>query len=147
MRSRTALPFILLLLVAAAQAQPAPLSYTRIYAYANGTSHFADEERPLALVDPGRGIPPTPASAPSAASGVVFLCPDAGGVADWHPAPRRQYNFILSGEVEVEVSDGERRRFGPGNVILLEDTEGQGHGTRVVGSERACFAGVPLAEP
>jgi hypothetical protein len=26
-----------------------------------------------------------------------------------------------------EVSDGERREFGPGTILLAEDTEGEGH--------------------
>jgi quercetin dioxygenase-like cupin family protein len=43
--------------------------------------------------------------------------------------------FCLSGEIEAEVSDGEVRRFGPGAVILLEDTSGPGHITRVVGED------------
>jgi hypothetical protein len=30
----------------------------------------------------------------------------------------------------VEVSDGEKRVFGPGSVLLVEDTTGKGHITR-----------------
>jgi hypothetical protein len=128
------------------QAQPQPLAFARVYADATGASHFADENMPLTPVTPGPGIPPTPASAPSAATGLVFVCPPAGGFADWHVAPHRQYNVVLSGEVEVEVSDGETRRFGPGSVLLAEDTTGQGTRTRVVSKDRACFVGVALAE-
>jgi hypothetical protein len=40
----------------------------------------------------------------------------------------------MSGELEVEVSDGEIRRFSAGSLVLLEDTTGKGHLTRVVGS-------------
>ncbi len=138
--------FLVLEASAQAQAQPEPLRYARIYADSTGASHFADDAMALALINPGRGIPPTPASALTAATGLLFLCPASGGIGDWHPAPRRQSNFIVSGEVDVEVSDGEVRRFGPGSVILLEDTEGEGHRTRVVGSDRACFVGVSLAE-
>ena len=50
-----------------------------------------------------------------------------------HTAPRRQLIVALRGEMEVEVSDGEQRRFGPGSVILVEDTEGKGHRTRRIG--------------
>ena len=50
-----------------------------------------------------------------------------------HTAPRRQLIVSLSGESEVTVSDGETRRFGPGSVVLVEDTSGKGHRTRRIG--------------
>ena len=52
---------------------------------------------------------------------------------DWHPAPRRQWIFILSGTLEVEVQDGEVRQFPSGSILFVEDTTGKGHKTRVVG--------------
>lgn len=57
---------------------------------------------------------------------------DEGYVNDGHPAPRRQFVLVSAGEVEVTVSDGEVRRFGPGSVFLDDDT-GKGHRTRAVG--------------
>ena len=116
------------------------ISYTRIYADAAGRSHFSDEEMELQLIAPGPGIPPTPASPPIPARGMRLFCPPAGGGAAWHPVPTPLFNLVVSGEIEIEVSDGETRRFGPGSLIRGEDTAGQGHRTRVVGSERACFA-------
>ena len=38
----------------------------------------------------------------------------------------------LSGTVEVTASDGESQRLGPGSLLLLEDTHGQGHSTRIL---------------
>lgn len=49
-----------------------------------------------------------------------------------HVAPRRQLAVILGGTLEVECSPDEVRRFGPGSLVLLEDTTGEGHITRVV---------------
>ena len=121
-------------------------SYTRIYADSTGQSHFSDERMKLDLVTPGRGVPPTPASAPIPASGLRVFCPPAGGDADWHPVPGRVFNLIISSELEIEVSSGESRRFGVGSLILGEDTTGRGHRTRVVGEEEACFAMIMLAE-
>src|SRR5437870_989233 len=46
--------------------------------------------------------------------------------SDWHPAPRRQFVVLLTGAVEVTVSDGETRPFGPGSVFLVEDIAGAG---------------------
>ena len=60
--------------------------------------------------------------------------------------PRRQFVLGLVGELEVEVSDGEVRRFGPGSVILVEDTSGKGHLSRVVGTERSMAAAIRLAD-
>jgi hypothetical protein len=48
------------------------------------------------------------------------------------PAPFRMLQSYLCGAVEVTASDGESRRFGPGSLLLLEDTRGQGHSTRVL---------------
>lgn len=66
------------------------------------------------------------------ATGVVFreTAPDYD--YDWHPAPRRQYIVLLDGEIEMEVGDGEKRRFRGGEVLLMEDTSGRGHRTRTV---------------
>ncbi len=43
----------------------------------------------------------------------------------------------LIGSVEITVSDGNKRVFNPGSVVLLEDTTGPGHISRAVaGKER-----------
>ncbi|MER5185316.1 hypothetical protein ABT009_44795 [Streptomyces sp. NPDC002896] len=49
-----------------------------------------------------------------------------------HNAPQRQLIVPLSGEVEIEVSTGERRAVPPGQIILVEDTTGKGHITRAL---------------
>jgi hypothetical protein len=64
---------------------------------------------------------------------------------DWHPAPRRQWVIILSGELEIGCGDGTLRRFGPGDARLVEDTTGRGHTTRTLGEERCLAMVVPLA--
>lgn len=38
---------------------------------------------------------------------------------DWHPAPRRQYVIILSGELEIGPGDDSLQRFGPGDARLV----------------------------
>jgi len=40
---------------------------------------------------------------------------------------------MLRGAIEVEVTDGTRRTFGPGDLLRAEDTDGTGHITRLVG--------------
>ena len=48
--------------------------------------------------------------------------------------------------MELTVSDGETRQFGPGSVFLVEDTAGTGtgHQSRAVGSEDCVFVTVSL---
>jgi quercetin dioxygenase-like cupin family protein len=80
------------------------------------------------------------------ATGITFRVSPPGYVLSWHCAPRRQYSIALSGTAEIEVGDGTVARVGPGDVVLAEDLTGQGHITRVVGSEPRFYAIVPLAE-
>ncbi len=47
---------------------------------------------------------------------------------------------------EVTASDGEKRRFGPGSIVLLDDTTGKGHQTRAVGTIDHIAAVVPIAD-
>ena len=39
----------------------------------------------------------------------------------------------LAGETEIIARDADRRQIGPGTVVLLEDTTGKGHHSRVLG--------------
>lgn len=117
----------------------------RVYAGADGQSHI--EEMPLALkpfVDTegayGEGTSFEPAS------GVSFRLSPPGYILNWHCAPRRQYSITLSGEAEIEVGDGTRRRIGPGDVVLAEDLTGQGHITRGVGNQPRLSAVIPLGD-
>ena len=79
------------------------------------------------------GVPPLLVSPTTACHTVSFVeFPDAIRDTDPHPTPRRQYGVVLTGVAETATSDGEVRHFGPGSVVLLEDTEGRGHVTRVI---------------
>jgi quercetin dioxygenase-like cupin family protein len=70
----------------------------------------------------------------------VFVGAQPGWVGDWHPSPVRQFVFILAGAFEVKVSDGETRTFTASAVLLLEDTAGKGHQTRVTSAESGLTA-------
>lgn len=52
-----------------------------------------------------------------------------------HVAPTRQLVVQVAGSAEIEASSGERRTVIPGQLILIEDTEGAGHITRRLGEE------------
>jgi hypothetical protein len=42
----------------------------------------------------------------------------------------------LAGRVEIECGDGTKRRFGVGDILLADDTTGQGHISREVEGPR-----------
>ena len=122
------------------------MQYARIYADASGESHFDDIAVASNAVDYAPPAPPLYLSDVMPATGWLFVTFPAGWDGDWHPTPRRQVFIILAGEVEGETSDGERRRFGPGGVVVLEDTTGKGHRAWVGGDEDALAAVVHVPE-
>jgi len=61
---------------------------------------------------------------------------------DWHNAPRKQFAINMTGELEVELTDGTRRKIGS-DLVFLEDTTGKGHITRAPGPVTNVFIQVP----
>lgn len=115
------------------------MQVTHVYADANGESHFADLDIPLA-----DGGPIGAMSERLPGHGVIFRETEPGYDLDWHCAPRRQYIVLLDGEIKLTVSDGETRRLAGGDVLLVEDTSGKGHQTRHTRSERRRSLFIPL---
>ncbi|MFH0846834.1 MAG: hypothetical protein V1894_02095 [Chloroflexota bacterium] len=101
------------------------MKYVHLYSGTDGKSHFEDVEVPLTL-----GRPQEESSAPIKATGVLFRITGGGYDLDWHNPPRRQFVITLEGEVEITASDGTKRRFGPGDIMLADDIKGQGHLTQ-----------------
>ena len=122
------------------------MTYTRYYADERGESHIEDVDIELIPRNFAPPAPPLHLSPMMAATGCAFVRFPIGWEGDWHPTPRRQVFFFLAGELEGETSDGERRRYGPGDVALLEDTTGKGHRSRVVGDGVVLAAVVQLAD-
>lgn len=117
------------------------MRYFRIYAGADGESHFEDVD-----VGPHGQSSGSDLSELYPATGVIFRRSPADQYLDWHPAPRRQFVVTLSGTAEVEASDGEVRSIGPGTVMLAEDVTGKGHITRAVGGSERTSLFIPLPE-
>jgi hypothetical protein len=122
------------------------MKYVRVYADQNGDSHVEDVEVVMSLIDFAPPAPPVDVSPLMPSTKIGFLGFPAGWDGPPHPAPRRQFLFLLTGEFEGAVSDGEVRRFAPGSVVLLEDTSGKGHASRVVGDDDVLMAVVQLAD-
>lgn len=81
---------------------------------------------------------------PQPAQRLFFKRFAAGTVLPPHPAPRRMLTVVVAGELENSFSDGRSLRLRPGDVRLIEDTDSQGHATRVLGEEDALIAVIPL---
>jgi hypothetical protein len=120
------------------------ITYARLYSDAQGESHFKDVEIDLTLTDYALPAPPLSLSSSTPATQFGFMNAPAGWLSDWHPANARNIFFVLSGEWEVAASDGETRRFGAGSVLLVEDTTGKGHSSRVVSQTDSLAAMVQL---
>jgi hypothetical protein len=111
----------------------------RLFSGQDGQSHFADCE--VATVASALGATSAPMPALE-----VFLRDTEGGPTstDFHPAPRRQLVFLLSGQVEYICGDGSRRRLGAGDILIADDIEGQGHRAEILENPRLQVF-VPLA--
>lgn len=106
--------------------------YTRVVSADDGASAFEDAELPLNEQQVSDGTPAMFVGALGSAPGVVFLDFSAFDSAP-HPAAGPQWVVMLRGVIEVQVSDGAVRRFGPGDLVLAADTSGRGHITLTVG--------------
>ena len=122
------------------------MTILRVYADGDGSSFIDDVELPLAPMDYAPPAPSFDLSAPLAASRALLSAMPAGWFGDWHPSPVRQLYVALSGELEVVVSSGARVIVRPGHIVLVEDTHGRGHTTRVLGEEPARGIFIHLAE-
>jgi len=107
-------------------------TYTKLYADAQGESHFADVEIDLTLAEYAPPAPPLELSSTTPAEHFGFMNAPVGWSSDWHPTSARNIFCVVTGAWEVTASDGETRRFSTGSVLLVDDTTGKGHASRVV---------------
>jgi hypothetical protein len=114
------------------------MKITRIFTGSDNESHFEEVDVDLKFTGD------TEASELQPATGILFRRASANHLNDFHPAPKRQYVITLSGAVEIETGDGTVKRFGPGDVMLADDTSGRGHITRVIGNRPRTYVMIPL---
>ena len=101
------------------------MKVTRVYSDNIGESHLEDIE--IKLSDEGDiGF----LSDKIPVKEIIFRTVKPTYDYDFHNAPERQYIILLDGEIEIETSLGEKRKFRGGDILLLEDTKGKGHKTR-----------------
>src|SRR4030095_2882347 len=111
--------------------------YVRLFADDSGESHFENVSVELASVEFARGIPNLFTSTSLDSTNASFFGAPGGWEADWHPSSGRHLFAVLSGMWEVTTSDGEVRTFAKGDVLLVEDTTGKGHTSRVISQEES----------
>ena len=109
------------------------MKFPMIHTDEQGETHFGVndlQEREFAV-----GPPPNPMGQMSdlgAVTTMYVISFPAGTAAPAHNAPQPYIVIVLSGEGEVETSDGEARRFHPGEVLFCNDLTGKGHVTRAI---------------
>jgi hypothetical protein len=63
-----------------------------------------------------------------------FLVHPVGKFLDWHPTTGKCIVVVLSGKLEIGVTDGNHNVFVAGDMRILSD-HGKGHTGRVIGDE------------
>jgi len=111
------------------------MKVTRFYTGPDNETHFEDVE--LSMVECSLeelGITEL-RSEPMKVKEIIFREVAGNSALGWHNAKHRELVITLDGEAEVEIGDGSKRRFGPGDMILAEDTTGRGHITRITSKQ------------
>jgi len=111
--------------------------YVRLFTDDQGETHFEDLQSTLARLDFAYGMPPLFVSEEIAAQASSFFGAPSGWESDWHPSSGRHLFAVLTGAWEVTASDGETRTFSKGDVLLVEDTTGKGHTSKVISEEES----------
>lgn len=122
-------------------AGPTPITITRLYTGADGKTKVEEWEVPLTPQSRGTELSKT-----VPVKSLQFRRTNKDYDLDWHPAPARQFVITLSGESEIELEGGRKLRLGPGHILLAEDTTGQGHISRALGTGDRVSLFIPLSE-
>ena len=107
---------------------PSELSFSRLVPDPDGGSRFETVKIPVTRQDFAPPAQPFSVSLLTSAEECGFLHLPVG----WH------------GEMEFEASDGGKRYIRAGSGLLLEETTGRGHVSRVLGDKAATLAVVRL---
>ena len=103
-------------------------TYTRIYCASDMETHFENVTVQLTKTNPAPPGSPLYAGGSRPVSTALFVGVDPNwGTHDLknrlnHPAPAAQFVVVLAGTWSVTTTDGETRRFSPGDVTRVEDT-------------------------
>ena len=91
---------------------------TKLVLYTDHDGRAQFREEPVALPS---GTPQTMLSATFPSSGYQFRCSPVGFRSDFHCTPRPQWVFVLGGEMEIGLQDGNSRILMPGDHCYAAD--------------------------
>ena len=105
-----------------------------VVAGADGKTRF--EERELVL-DPIEGVAPGGVfeAAGLGTNDVALVRFQPGFEADFHLTPAPVWMFVMTGRLQLGLSDDVWAELGPGDAVYMTDQEGEGHRSRVLGDE------------
>ena len=121
------------------------MRYVRLKADSAGESHIEQVTLDLNEADYRPPAPMLFVSHSYRADGLQFVRLPSGWAGESIHPPKAQFLICLKGHLEVTASDGDKRTFGPGDSILMEDISGKGHRTRVKGTDECLAAIIPIA--
>ena len=123
------------------------MRYVRVSVANDGGSEFVDDHLDDEVRAVAEGVPPLRVAGPYEASQIMFVV-QAGAASDWHEhhvAPRRQWIIVQTGLMEVTVTNGERREFGPGDAFACRGhATGRGHLSTPL-TDNVAFVAIPTA--
>ncbi len=117
-----------------------------IYAGEDGTSHLVDLDLPTTRKVVGEdGTTRWEGIASASTFGL------AGGgqsptYSEWHTCGQAGLSITLRGNWEIEAGDGTRRALGPGDLLVMLDTTGQGHRSWPLGDSPSMVMGLGFGE-
>jgi len=114
------------------------MKVTRLYTGKDGKSHFEEKAFELSKTEIGK------LTDPLAVNTLIFG--ETGNIKEvsWHNPSRPCFVIMLEGTMEIEVGDGSKRIFNQGDILLAEDTSGQGHITRATSPGKGRYMMVTL---
>jgi quercetin dioxygenase-like cupin family protein len=121
------------------------MRYSQLKSDSAGESHIEQVTLNLSEADYRPPAPMLFVSHSYQADGLQFVRLPSGWTGDSIHPPKAQFLICLKGHLEVTASDGDKRTFGPGDSVLMEDVSGKGHRTRVKGAEECIAAIIPIA--
>ena len=95
----------------------------RMYTGSDNTTHFEDVD--VQFRDDG--VMGELAELLSGMTGRLYLRKGSAFMPNFHVSHARSYMVLQEGGIDMISSNGSKRSISPGDVVLLEDLEGEGH--------------------
>ena len=120
--------------------------YTRLFTDESGASRFEDSTIELQQMFSPPGLETSIFSAPFLASeGSLWIgAPNTWNDESLHQVPRRMIQVTTQGEYQITTNEGDIRRFPVGAVLIVEDTSGAGHSSKITSAEDVIIFAVGL---